>query len=250
VRQASGMSPLPTPARASIGLAAITVSAARELPRKLVDLPVIAAGTAIQVSLRAQQRYAELIAKGDEVLSQLHGIPEEPPSWATFDEAPDTDAPGVGAGETAVGAAWQEVDLADALEEEAVAELLEAEALAALEDTEAERLAEALDLSALAAEERTGEPNSTGQAAPVTDQSAADGTGRSSTIKKSRHKTPGIPPEGQNPTPDEPGEPEVGEPSPGEPDPATEPAAATEPVDAPTASDAAETSADPDPPGA
>ncbi len=82
------MSPLPTPARASIGLAAIAISSVRESPRKLVEVPVIAVGTVLQLSLRAQQRYAELVARGDEVLDHLRGVPEEPPSWATFDEAP------------------------------------------------------------------------------------------------------------------------------------------------------------------
>ena len=174
MRQSDGMSPLPTSVRASIGLAAVAVSAARELPRKVVELPVIAAGAALQISLRAQQQYAELIAKGDDVLGQLRGIPDEPPSWATFDESPVTEPPDDHVrpvtAKSSLGA-----DLADAIEEEAMAELLEAEALAALEDAEADRIAEALDTAALAVERPLGPPAS---------KTAA---------KKARPKTPAAP---------------------------------------------------------
>ena len=63
------------------------VSTARELPRKLVELPVLAASTALQISLRAQQQYAELTARGDEILGQLRGT-RRAAAWATFDESP------------------------------------------------------------------------------------------------------------------------------------------------------------------
>jgi hypothetical protein len=152
------MSPLPTSVRASIGLAAVAVSAARELPRKVVELPVIAAGAALQISLRAQQQYAELIAKGDDVLGQLRGIPEEPPSWATFDESPAAPPPSGDHARPVTAHSSQDADLADAIEEEAMAELLEAEALAALEDAEEDRIAEALDTAALAVERPLGSP--------------------------------------------------------------------------------------------
>ena len=132
VRQSDGMSPLPTPARASIGMAAAAISAARELPRKLVELPVIAAGTALQLSLRAQQQYAEFIARGDEILGQLRGIPDEPPSWATFDESPAAETRSSDRSRPATAEASQVGELTDAIEGEAMAELLEAEALAAL----------------------------------------------------------------------------------------------------------------------
>lgn len=152
------MSPLPTSVRASIGLAAVAVSAARELPRKVVELPVIAAGAALQISLRAQQQYAELIAKGDDVLGQLRGIPEEPPSWATFDESPAAETPSGDRVRPVTARSSQDADLAHAIEEEAMAELLEAEALAALEDAEEDRIAEALDTAALAVERPLGPP--------------------------------------------------------------------------------------------
>jgi hypothetical protein len=155
------MSPLPTSVRASIGLAAVAVSTARELPRKIVELPVIAAGAALQISLRAQQQYAELIAKGDDILGQLRGIPDEPPSWATFDESPAAEPPsGDRVRPVTTATSPQAADLADAIEEEAIAELLEAEALAALEDAEADSIAEALDTAALAVERPLGPPAS------------------------------------------------------------------------------------------
>ena len=160
MRQSDGMSPLPTSVRASIGLAAVAVSTARELPRKIVELPVIAAGAALQISLRAQQQYAELIAKGDDILGQLRGIPDEPPSWATFDESPAAEPPSGDRVRPVTAASPQAADLADAIEEEAIAELLEAEALAALEDAEADSIAEALDTAALAVERPLGPPAS------------------------------------------------------------------------------------------
>jgi hypothetical protein len=83
------MAPLPTPVRAALGLAANAVDAARTLPDRVVELPVLAVSTALQISLRAQQRYTELALRGDELIGRLHAPPEEPPSWATFDdEAP------------------------------------------------------------------------------------------------------------------------------------------------------------------
>ena len=95
--QALGMAPIPTPVRAALGLMASAVESARTLPDRVVELPVLAVSTALQVSLRAQQRYAELTLRGDELIGRLHGPPEEPPAWATFDDegtdAPPADAP-------------------------------------------------------------------------------------------------------------------------------------------------------------
>ena len=90
---ARGMAPLPTPVRAAIGLAAITVEQARTLPDRVLELPVLAVSTALQFSVRAQQRYAEWALRGDEMLSRLHEPPDEPPSWATFDEEVATAEP-------------------------------------------------------------------------------------------------------------------------------------------------------------
>ena len=82
------MAQIPTPLRAALGLVANAIDGARTLPDKAVELPVMAVSTALQFSLRAQQRYAELTLRGDELISRLHGLPEEPPDWATFDDEP------------------------------------------------------------------------------------------------------------------------------------------------------------------
>lgn len=82
------MSHIPTPIRAALGLAATAVAEARRLPETLPQLPVAAVSTAMQASLRVQQRIATYAARGDEVISQLRGTSAEPPAWATFDDAP------------------------------------------------------------------------------------------------------------------------------------------------------------------
>lgn len=83
---------LPPALRAVAGLAAVTLDEARRLPNRLVSLPVVTAGAAMQASLRLQQEYAGLVARGDELILQLRGHTGEAPGWATFDEdAPSTD---------------------------------------------------------------------------------------------------------------------------------------------------------------
>jgi hypothetical protein len=70
---------------AFVGLVAVTAEAARRLPSRAIELPMLAVSSGLQASLRAQQRYARLAARGEDVLN--HRTPsEEPPSWATFDE--------------------------------------------------------------------------------------------------------------------------------------------------------------------
>jgi hypothetical protein len=88
------MSHIPTPIRAALGLAATAVAEARKLPETLPQLPVAAVSTAMQASLRVQQRIATLAARGDEVISQLRGTSAEPPAWATFDDDPVNSAAG------------------------------------------------------------------------------------------------------------------------------------------------------------
>src|SRR5919201_791867 len=90
MRHAGAMSQLPGPVRATLGLAVVAVATARTLPDNVVELPVRVVSTALQASLRAQQRYAELTMRGDELLERWRGVPEEPPEWATFDEPPST----------------------------------------------------------------------------------------------------------------------------------------------------------------
>jgi hypothetical protein len=79
---------IPTPIRAALGLAATAVAEARKLPETLPQLPVAVVSTAMQASLRVQQRIATYAARGDEVISQLRGTSAEPPAWATFDDDP------------------------------------------------------------------------------------------------------------------------------------------------------------------
>jgi hypothetical protein len=76
---------IPAPLRAVAGLAAVAVDEARRLPNRLASLPVVALGAALQASMRVQQRYAELIGRGDQVLSGMREAEEQPP-WAHFDE--------------------------------------------------------------------------------------------------------------------------------------------------------------------
>jgi len=83
---------LPGPVRAAIGLAANVADEARHLPDRAIELPMLAVSTALQMSLRAQQRYAMLTARGDKVLSSGQ-ITDDPPPWATFDDPVEDNAP-------------------------------------------------------------------------------------------------------------------------------------------------------------
>ena len=59
----------------------------RLCPTRSLELPVLAVSTALQLSLRAQQHYAALTVRGDELLTPLRGgAPDEPPEWARFDD--------------------------------------------------------------------------------------------------------------------------------------------------------------------
>lgn len=80
------MPPLPSPVRAALGFAATVLDEARNLPDKAIELPMRAISTALKMSLRAQQRYATFAARGDEVLAARR-TGDEPPAWATFDDA-------------------------------------------------------------------------------------------------------------------------------------------------------------------
>jgi hypothetical protein len=77
--------PIPPPLRAAAGLAALAIDTARRAPQRLLGLPVLAVSAALQASLKAQQTYAGLIARGDEVLAQVRGQ-HDTPAWAKFDE--------------------------------------------------------------------------------------------------------------------------------------------------------------------
>jgi hypothetical protein len=81
---------LPGPVRAFVGLLAATADEAKHLPDRAIELPMLAVSSALQMSLRAQQRYARLAARGDDVINR-RPAGDDPPSWATFDDpiAPD-----------------------------------------------------------------------------------------------------------------------------------------------------------------
>lgn len=81
------MPSLPMPFRAAVGLAARAAEETRHLPDRAVELPMLAVSTVLQMSLRLQQHYAMLAAKGDEVLNRRPPT-DEPPEWATFDDSP------------------------------------------------------------------------------------------------------------------------------------------------------------------
>jgi len=109
VVQAGGMSTIPTPIRAALGLAATAIDEAKKLPESLphavTTVPMLAVSTAMQASLKVQQHIAVLTARGDEVLSQLRGASEEPPAWATFDDAPSSGDADATTGQSAGAAA-------------------------------------------------------------------------------------------------------------------------------------------------
>ncbi len=77
---------IPEPIRAAAGLAAMMLDQARQLPAAITGLPVRVAGVAMQTSLRLQQRYAGLVVKGDELLTQISRPEKADPPWATFDD--------------------------------------------------------------------------------------------------------------------------------------------------------------------
>ena len=79
------MAPLPMPFRAAIGVVATAMEEAKHFPDRAIELPMLAVSQVLQVSLRAQQRYANLAAKGDEFLNRRQTT-DEPPEWATFDD--------------------------------------------------------------------------------------------------------------------------------------------------------------------
>jgi hypothetical protein len=81
---------IPEVVRAVAGLAATVLDEARKLPETLFGLPVRLIGQALQTSLKLQQQYSGLVARGDEVFTGLRGDAE--PGMATFDED-DVSAP-------------------------------------------------------------------------------------------------------------------------------------------------------------
>jgi hypothetical protein len=81
---------LPGPVRAVVGLLATAADEAKHLPDRAIELPMLAVSSALQMSLRAQQRYARLAARGDDVINR-RPPGAEPPAWATFDDPVSAD---------------------------------------------------------------------------------------------------------------------------------------------------------------
>ena len=75
---------IPQVVRAVVGLAATVLDDALQLPRTLPSLPVRVIGLAMQATMKVQQHYSGLVARGDEVFTGLRG--ESEPGLATFDE--------------------------------------------------------------------------------------------------------------------------------------------------------------------
>jgi hypothetical protein len=89
--QAERMPSFPGPLRAAVGLVAVAAEEARTFPDRAIELPMLAVSTVLQLSVRAQQRYAQLVARGEDILNgRVAG--DEPPPWATFDEPVAADA--------------------------------------------------------------------------------------------------------------------------------------------------------------
>jgi hypothetical protein len=135
VRHAGDMArEIPEVVRAVAGLAATVLDEARKLPETLTGLPVRLIGQALQASLRLQQHYSGLVARGDEVFTGLRGDAE--PGLATFDEdLPAAPSNGAGPHTSAFDRVGELTD--DTLVEELAEELAE-------DEVEAEELAEEL----------------------------------------------------------------------------------------------------------
>ena len=79
---------IPEAVRAVAGLAATVLDEARKLPETLPGLPIRVLGVAMQMSMKLQQHYAGLVARGDELFTGIRG--ENEPGLATFDEKDTT----------------------------------------------------------------------------------------------------------------------------------------------------------------
>jgi hypothetical protein len=72
--------------RATVGLIATAADNVRKSPEKLIEIPMLAVSTALQASIRTQQRYAQFTVRGDEILGRMRPVPDTAPTWATFDD--------------------------------------------------------------------------------------------------------------------------------------------------------------------
>ncbi|NYJ06372.1 lipid droplet-associated protein [Petropleomorpha daqingensis] len=159
---------IPEVVRAAAGLAATVLDEARKLPETLPGLPVRVIGFAMQKAMWAQQQYAGLVARGDELFTGLRG--EDEPGLATFDDdLPEDVAPATGAGyrESAFDRAEvpADEDLLSGLPEDDVAlpdvgaaEEADADVRAEFEDNRAEEALDEIALDELVDDETAGLP--------------------------------------------------------------------------------------------
>jgi hypothetical protein len=158
---------IPEVVRAAAGLAATVLDEARKLPETLPGLPVRVIGFAMQKAMWAQQQYAGLVARGDELFTGLRG--EDEPGLATFDDDLPEDAPAAGTGyrESAFDRAEvpAEEDLLSGLPEDDVAlpdadaaEDADAEVRAEFADNRAEEALDEIALDSLVDDETSGLP--------------------------------------------------------------------------------------------
>ena len=158
---------IPEVVRAAAGLAATVLDEARKLPETLPGLPVRVIGFAMQKAMWAQQQYAGLVARGDELFTGLRG--EDEPGLATFDDDLPEDAPAAGTGyrESAFDRAEvpADEDLLSGLPEDdvalpdaAAAEDADAEVRAEFADNRAEEALDEIALDSLVDDETSGLP--------------------------------------------------------------------------------------------
>jgi len=110
---------IPEAVRAIAGLAVTVLDEARKLPETLPGLPVRLVGAAMQTSLKLQQQYAGLVARGDELLTGLQG--DGGGGLATFDDDDEQPTAGPATGSPARDSAFDrvsEADLDDGLDED------------------------------------------------------------------------------------------------------------------------------------
>jgi len=169
---------IPEVVRAAAGLAATVLDEARKLPETLPGLPVRVIGFAMQKAMWAQQQYAGLVARGDELFTGLRG--EDEPGLATFDDDLTEDAtPATATGyrESAFDRAEvpADEDLLSGLPEDDVAlpdagaaEDADAEVRAEFADNRAEEALDELALDELVDDETAGLPPEPSPAEVVT----------------------------------------------------------------------------------
>lgn len=84
-------SPLPTPVAAAIGLLPAVLDQVRALPRKAVQLPVVAISNTLTTAAVVRREYVDLAERGEQLVARLRGGAAQAASGAAerFDEAED-----------------------------------------------------------------------------------------------------------------------------------------------------------------